>query len=107
MARRVGGRPARRRPRHRPAPRRTGGRRRRPPRPLVGAPAPAAARRAAHGLLRHAGCAPPGMTSDLAPTATAWMDRWYDAGAGLLWNPPGSYDELAAPQTVHLVPQSG
>ncbi|MGI8794515.1 MAG: hypothetical protein ACR2H3_15310 [Acidimicrobiales bacterium] len=44
----------------------------------------------------------------LAATATAWMDQWFDPEVGLLWNPPGSFDdEGVAPLSVHLVPQSG
>lgn len=45
------------------------------------------------------------MTLD-AGAATAWMDRWWDPDAALLWNMPGSFDALAHPQTIHLVPQS-
>ncbi|HEX7166713.1 MAG TPA: hypothetical protein VF230_07010, partial [Acidimicrobiales bacterium] len=39
--------------------------------------------------------------------ALAWCDRWFDDDASLLWNPEGSYDELAPPRSLHLVPQSG
>ena len=38
--------------------------------------------------------------------ALAWCDRWLDPDASLLWNPEGSYDELAPPRSLHLVPQS-
>ncbi|MBA2624431.1 MAG: hypothetical protein H0U89_02315 [Acidimicrobiia bacterium] len=43
---------------------------------------------------------------DLAEVTTAWLDEWWDAEAGLLWNPAGSFGELVPPRTVHLVPQS-
>jgi hypothetical protein len=43
---------------------------------------------------------------DVGAVATAWMDEWLDADAGLLWNMPGSYDELCAPRSIHLVPNS-
>ncbi len=46
------------------------------------------------------------MTPGLSATATAWMDRWWDPAVGLLWNMEGSYDELAPPRSLHLVPQS-
>ena len=40
--------------------------------------------------------------------ATAWADRWWDEERGLLWNPPGSFDdEGLPPRSAHLVPQSG
>lgn len=42
--------------------------------------------------------------SEVALGATAWMDRAWDAEAGLLWNGPGAYDDVAdGPHTVHLV----
>ena len=44
---------------------------------------------------------------DLARAALRWWDRWWDSEVGLLWNPAGSYGELAPPRTLHLVPQSG
>jgi hypothetical protein len=31
------------------------------------------------------------------------MDRSWDPEAGLLWNPPGAFDEVAEPRSVHLV----
>ena len=34
---------------------------------------------------------------------TAWMDRWWDDDAGLLWNPPGSFEGVVEPRSVHLV----
>jgi hypothetical protein len=43
---------------------------------------------------------------ELAETTTAWSDQWYDADAGLLWNPPGSFGGVIPDQSVHLVPQS-
>jgi hypothetical protein len=43
-----------------------------------------------------------------ADQATAWADRWWDEEGGLLWNPPGSFDDEGLPPfSVHLVPQSG
>ncbi len=39
--------------------------------------------------------------------ATAWMDRAWDGDAGLLWNPPGAFDDVTdGPHTVHLVRES-
>ena len=61
--------------------------------------------RAPDGLLRHARHLRP-VTSGLSAAATAWMDRSWDPEVGLLWNMEGSFDELAAPRTLHLVPQS-
>ena len=43
----------------------------------------------------------------LTEACMRWCDQWYDAGAGLLWNPEGSYDEVSPARTLHLVPQSG
>jgi hypothetical protein len=44
----------------------------------------------------------------LADQATAWADRWWDEERGLLWNPPGSFDdEGLPPRSAHMVPQSG
>ena len=34
---------------------------------------------------------------------TAWMDQWWDDDAGLLWNPPGSFEGVVDAQSVHLV----
>ena len=39
--------------------------------------------------------------------ATEWADRWWDEERGLLWNPPGSFDDHGmAPRSMHMVPQS-
>jgi hypothetical protein len=36
-----------------------------------------------------------------------WADQWWDEERGLLWNPPGSFDEHGmAPMSMHMVPQS-
>ena len=36
-----------------------------------------------------------------------WADQWWDEERGLLWNPPGSFDDHGLePLTVHMVPQS-
>ena len=43
---------------------------------------------------------------DMAATTVAWSDQWYDADAGLLWNPPGSFGGVLPDRSVHLVPQS-
>lgn len=49
-----------------------------------------------------------GHRRDLAETATAWVDRWYDEEVGLPWNPPGSFDAEGLPGlSVHLVQQAG
>lgn len=46
--------------------------------------------------------------STLAERVTAWADASWDDERGLLWNPPGSFDDyFLAPRTVHMVPQSG
>ncbi len=45
-------------------------------------------------------------TEDLAAATTAWADRAYDAGRGLLWNPAGSFLPEVPDRSVHLVPQS-
>ncbi|MFZ6003265.1 MAG: hypothetical protein ACOYXM_04960 [Actinomycetota bacterium] len=44
--------------------------------------------------------------STLAERATAWADGSWDEGRSLLWNPPGSFDELTPPRSLHMVPQS-
>jgi hypothetical protein len=44
---------------------------------------------------------------DLAEASTEAMDGWWDADAGLLWNPPGSLDAGVEARSLHLVPQSG
>lgn len=42
----------------------------------------------------------------LAARTTAWSDQWFDADAGLLWNPPGSFGGVISDESVHLIPQS-
>ena len=45
--------------------------------------------------------------TDLAATATTWMDRWWDPEANLLWNMEGSFDDHGiAARTLHVVPSS-
>lgn len=41
-----------------------------------------------------------------ADEAFAWMDRWWDDDVAMLWNPPGSFDGLFPPSSLHLVPQT-
>ena len=41
--------------------------------------------------------------TDPTTRATAWMDDLWDPTDGLLWNPPGSFDDVIGPRTVHLV----
>ncbi len=42
--------------------------------------------------------------TDPTAVATAWMDRAWDDEAGLLWNPPGAFDDVTpGPRSVHLV----
>lgn len=37
----------------------------------------------------------------------SWADQWWDEERGLLWNPPGSFDEHGMqPLSMHMVPQS-
>jgi hypothetical protein len=37
----------------------------------------------------------------------AWADQWWDDARGLLWNPPGSFDDQGMqPLSMHMVPQS-
>ena len=43
---------------------------------------------------------------ELLDASMEWLDRWWDPEVGLLWNPTGSFDELAPPRSLHLVPQS-
>lgn len=43
---------------------------------------------------------------DLAAATLAWSEQWLDPEVALLWNPEGSLDGEAPPQSVHLVPQS-
>jgi hypothetical protein len=49
---------------------------------------------------------PPGTVADLATATLAWTEQWLDPDIGLLWNPEGSFDEVAPPRSIHLVPQS-
>ena len=45
--------------------------------------------------------------SFLADDALAWADRAWDESRGLLWNPPGSFDDYGlAAHSMHMVPQS-
>jgi hypothetical protein len=45
--------------------------------------------------------------SVLADRVTEWADGCWDEARGLLWNPPGSFDDYAlAPRSVHMVPWS-
>ena len=45
--------------------------------------------------------------SSLADRVTAWADEAWDPDRGLLWNPPGSFDDYGlAPRSMHMVPQS-
>jgi len=45
--------------------------------------------------------------STLAERVTAWADESWDEARGLLWNPPGSFDDYSlAAHTMHMVPQS-
>lgn len=46
------------------------------------------------------------MNEELLAATTGWCDRWWDPEEGLLWNPEGSFDELAPARSLHLVPQS-
>ncbi|MET0902673.1 MAG: hypothetical protein ABWZ52_05480 [Acidimicrobiales bacterium] len=43
------------------------------------------------------------MTADVTRVATGWMDQAWDDEAGLLWNPPGSFEGELEPRVVHLV----
>jgi hypothetical protein len=43
---------------------------------------------------------------ELLDASMDWLDRWWDPEVGLLWNPTGSFDELAQERSLHLVPQS-
>src|SRR5687767_9856915 len=43
---------------------------------------------------------------ELLDVSMDWLDRWWDPSVGLLWNMEGSYDEVAPPRSIHLVPQS-
>ena len=37
----------------------------------------------------------------------SWADQWWDEERGLLWNPPGSFDDYGLePRSMHMVPQS-
>jgi hypothetical protein len=42
----------------------------------------------------------------LAVSALEVVDTWWDDDAALLWNPPGSFDEVLEPRSVHMVPQT-
>ena len=44
--------------------------------------------------------------ADLAAATLTWSEQWFDPQVALLWNPEGSFDELAPARTLHLVPQS-
>jgi hypothetical protein len=37
-------------------------------------------------------------------SAFDWMAEWWDDEAAMVWNPPGSFDLLFPPRSVHLVP---
>ena len=40
-------------------------------------------------------------------SSSAWADQWWDEERGLLWNPPGSFDDYGmAALSMHMVPQS-
>ena len=45
--------------------------------------------------------------NDPTSIATAWMDQAWDDDAGLLWNPPGAFSDVAEPRSVHLVRETG
>src|SRR5947199_6291922 len=42
----------------------------------------------------------------LAGVTRAYGMRFWDASAHMVWNPPGSFDDAAAPRTLHLVPNT-
>jgi hypothetical protein len=42
----------------------------------------------------------------LADVTREWSMRWWDPAEHMVWNPPGSFDADAAPQTLHLVPNT-
>lgn len=44
--------------------------------------------------------------ADLAAATGSWIDRHHDPEAGLLWNPPGAFGDLARAHSLHLVPGS-
>ncbi len=45
--------------------------------------------------------------SSLAERATTWADSSWDESRGLLWNPPGSFEDYGlAARSAHMVPQS-
>jgi hypothetical protein len=45
--------------------------------------------------------------ADLAERATSWADESWDEDRGLLWNPPGSFEDYGLPaRMAHMVPQS-
>ncbi len=43
---------------------------------------------------------------DLRTWTLAWSRRWWDPAECLLVNPPGSFDDVARPGTLHLVPNT-
>jgi hypothetical protein len=44
--------------------------------------------------------------ADLARATTAWADRWWDDGTGLLWMPPDPVDGRWPDPVFHLLPQT-
>jgi len=45
--------------------------------------------------------------SSSTDAVSAWADRWYDEARGLLWNPPGSFDDDGVDAlSVHMTAQS-
>ena len=44
--------------------------------------------------------------AELLDRALAVVDGWFDDDAGLLWNPPRSFEPELEPLTMHMVPQS-
>ena len=46
-------------------------------------------------------------SSSTEDSRSAWADQWYDEDRGLLWNPPGSFDDDGIDAlTVHMTAQS-
>jgi hypothetical protein len=45
-----------------------------------------------------------GVSSGVSAEALDWMASWWDDDVAMLWNPPGSFDALFAPRSLHLVP---
>ena len=59
-----------------------------------------------HGAAGAGGRQAPRHLSQWVPSpaaTTAWMDQAWDDDAGLLWNPPGSFDDVLEPRSAHLV----